>query len=125
MALLRIKGRAGWTVGAVLFVVALHAEKKPSPPPAPELKPAVSIDVNPLGYKAPGSFYLTYRLSSSAMGFFDNDHLLFTFRVGGLLARAPNDPAEDDDQQIRAVVLDLRTAKAVQQSEWRMHDRSQ
>src|ERR1700684_3167193 len=104
MALLRIKGRAGWTATAVLFVVSLQGDTKPSPAPAPELKPVVSIDVGPLGYKAPGTFYLTYRLSSAALGFFDNDHLLFTFRVGGLLARTPNDPAEDDDQQIRAVV---------------------
>jgi hypothetical protein len=41
------------------------------------------------------------------------------------LARAPNHRAEDDDQQIRAVVLDLRTGKVAQQAEWRMHDRSQ
>ena len=68
------------------------------------------IEVAPLGYMPPGTFYLTYRLSSEALGFFDDDHLLFTFRVGGLLRRLPNDPAGDDDQQIRAVVLDLRTA---------------
>jgi len=59
------------------------------------------------------------------MGFFDNEHLLFTFRVGGLLQREPNDPAEDDDQQIRALLLDLKTGEVVRKTEWRMHDRSQ
>jgi hypothetical protein len=125
MASLRIKGRTGWMATTALFVLALQAEKKPAAAPSPDLKPAVSIEVDALGYKAPGTFYLTYQLSSAAMGFFDNDHLLFTFRVGGLLSRVPNDPAGDDDQQIRAVVLDLRTGKVEQQSEWRMHDRSQ
>ena len=60
-----------------------------------------------------------------AMGFFDNDHLLFTFRVGGLLRRLPDQRAGDEDQQIRAVVLDLRSGKVVKQTDWRMHDRSQ
>jgi hypothetical protein len=89
------------------------------------MEPAVRIPVAPLGYQPPGAFYLTYRLSSAALGFFDDDHLLFTFHVGGLLRREPNDPPDDDDQQIRAVVLDVKTGKVEQQAEWRMHDRSQ
>ena len=102
------------------------AEKKPAPPPPfPEAKPAVSIEVAPLGYRPPGAFYLTYQLSSAAMGFFDDDHLLFTFRTGGLLKREPGDRWGDDDQEIRAVVLDLGTGKVAQQAKWRMHDRSQ
>lgn len=71
----------------------------------------------------PGTYYLTYRLTSAAMGFFDDDHLLFSFRVGGLLKRLPSDRVDDEDQQIRAVVLDLRTGKVVKQTEWREHDR--
>jgi len=125
MAQLGITKWAGWTGMAALFALASLAEKKPAPTPPAEPKPAVSIDVAPLGYKPPGTFYLTYKLSSSAMGFFDNEHLLFTFRVGGLLQREPNDPAEDDDQQIRALLLDLKTGEVVRKTEWRMHDRSQ
>jgi hypothetical protein len=121
-AIVKLAGAAA--VGGV-FALALWAEKKPAPGPPPDLKPAMSIAVAPLGYLPPGAFYLTYRLSSSAMGFFDNDHLLFTFRVGGLLKREPNEPANDDDQKIRAVVLDLRTGEVLKQAEWRMHDRWQ
>ena len=126
-----MKMRLGWRTGiASLAVVAAavlcaRAEKKPAPAPPPEPKPTVSIDVMALGYRPPGAFYMTYRLSSAALGFFDDDHLLFTFRVGGLLKRVPGDPEDDDDQQIRAVVLDLRTGKVVKKTEWRMHDRLQ
>jgi hypothetical protein len=112
-------------LAAVFAVAGLAEKKKPAPVPPPEPKPAVSIDVAALGYKVPGTFYLTYRLSSAALGFFDDEHLLFTFRVGGLLARVPNDPKDDEDQQIRALVLDLKTGKVERQAEWRMHDRSQ
>ena len=129
--MLKVRGAmgkgAGWAATAALLAIpALAEEKKPAPPPPfPEAKPTVSIEVGPLGYRPPGAFYLTYQLSSAAMGFFDDDHLLFTFRMGGLMKRTPDDPAGDDDQEIKAVVLDLATGKAVQQTKWRMHDRSQ
>jgi len=110
-------------VVAVLWALGLGGER--TPPAAPPIEPAVRIPVAPLGYRPPGAFYLTYKLSSAALGFFDDDHLLFTFHVSGLLQRVPGDPADDDDQQIRAVVLDVGTGKAERQAEWRMHDRSQ
>jgi len=110
--------------GLLLTAATTRAERKPPPAPPPPQEPAVRIEVAPLGYTPPGSFYLTYRLSSAALGFIDDDHLLFTFRVGGLLRRLPSDQVDDDDQEIRAVVLDLRTGKVVKQTEWREHDRS-
>jgi hypothetical protein len=100
-----------------------RGESPQSSPPEPQ--PAFRIDVAALGYMPPSAFYLTYRLSSASLGFFDDDHLLFTFRVGGLLKRLPTDRDGDDDQQVRALVLDLQTGKVVQQADWRMHDRSQ
>ncbi|MGC2619705.1 MAG: hypothetical protein WA414_11745 [Acidobacteriaceae bacterium] len=98
-------------------------QKKTPPEPGP--RPNTRIDVTPLGYAPPGAFYLTYRLTSASLSFIDDDHLLFTFRVGGLLKRLPSDRDGDDDQQIRAMVLDARTGQVVRQTEWRMHDRSQ
>ncbi|HUB17651.1 MAG TPA: hypothetical protein VL990_03390 [Acidobacteriaceae bacterium] len=126
MSRVRTIQRAGWAATAVLAALpVLAAEKKPVPAPPPDLQPAVSIPVDPMGYQPPGAFYLTYRLSSAALDFFDDDHLLFTFRMGGLLTRVPGDPASDDDQEIRAVVLDLKAGRVIRQAKWRMHDRSQ
>jgi hypothetical protein len=102
-----------------------QASTKRAPQPEPGPPPAYRIDVAPLGYEPPGAFYLTYQLSSAALSFIDDEHLLFTFRVGGLLRRVPSDHDGDDDQQIRAVVLDAPTGKVLRQAEWRMHDRSQ
>jgi hypothetical protein len=103
---------------------APHAPgRKGQPDTAPA--PAARIEVAPLGYIPPGAFYLTYRLSSASLNFIDDDRLLFTFRVGGLLHRVPSDRDGDDDQQIRAMVLDARTGSVLHQTEWRMHDRAQ
>jgi len=100
-----------------------HAGRKAQAdaPPAP----AERIEVAPLGYVAPGAFYLTYRLSSTTLHYIDDDRLLFTFRVGGLLRRLPSDEPDDDDQQIRAMVLDAHTGRIIRETEWRMHDRAQ
>jgi hypothetical protein len=99
------------------------AQKKSPPDPGPH--PTTRIDVEPLGYTPPSAFYLTYRLTSASLSFIDDDHLLFSFRVGGLLKRLPSDRDGDDDQQIRVMVLDAHTGEVLRQTEWRMHDRSQ
>ena len=82
------------------------------------------IPVVPLGYSAPNSFYLLSRLSSVSLDFIDKDHLLFTFRVPGLMARLPECLPGDEDQTIRAVVLELPEGKVITKTDWRMHDRS-
>src|SRR6185437_942863 len=110
-------------VSAWILMPASFAQKRPQDPD--DLTPALRIPVDPLGFTAPSVFYLTYRMSSASLGFFDNDHLLFTFRVGGLLRRLPSDDNDDDDQQIRAVVLDAHTGQVIRQAQWRMHDRAQ
>lgn len=109
---------AGLMTTALLCPKPARAEK---PSTTPDRKPSLRIPVAPLGYLPPGAFYITYRLSSAAMGFFDNDRLLFTFQVPGLLKRLPGDPG--GDQEIRAVVLDAHSGKVLQQTQWRLRDR--
>jgi hypothetical protein len=98
-----------------------QGEKKNNDPgPNPDLR----IPVEPLGYIAPSSFYLTARLSSISLDFIDKDHLLFTFRLPGLMKRLPDEPPDDEDQTIRAVVVELPSGNVTAKTEWRMHDRS-
>ncbi|WP_158751116.1 hypothetical protein [Acidobacterium sp. S8] len=108
------------SAACVLTLPAFSGEKKPS---QPQPKADFSIPVGPLGYAAPSSFYLTSRLSCISLDFIDKDHLLFTFRVAGLMKRMPDEPPNDEDQTIRAVVLELPEGKVTAKTEWRMHDR--
>jgi hypothetical protein len=87
-------------------------------------KADMRIPVTPLGYMPPNSFYLISRLSSVSLDFIDKDHLLFTFRVPGLMQRLPDCPPGDEDQSIRAVVLKLPEGEVVSKTDWRMHDHS-
>jgi hypothetical protein len=105
----------------VSAALAFASEAKPKPDPGPQ--PSVRIEVGPLGYTPPSRAYLSYRYSTTTLDFIDNDHLLFTFRDTGLMRRIPDDPPDDQDQMIRADVLDIASGKPVEQTQWRMHDR--
>jgi hypothetical protein len=119
----------GQSVGPIFLALALVAggtlagggESKRKPDPGPP--PNVRIEVEPLGYVAPSMAYLAYRHATTTLDFIDNGHLLFTFRDAGLMHRVPDDPAEDEDQVIRAEVIDIATGKSTEHSQWRMHDR--
>jgi hypothetical protein len=91
-------------------------------PDKPSLPPEFSIRVDTLGFSAPGSFYLGQRVSLVSLDFLDEEHLLFTFRVPGLIRREPGESAESDERQIRAVVVALPAGNVVAEAQWSLHD---
>ena len=105
---------------AAMMVLPLAAA---TPNGVPDPPPTKRIDVTPLGYMAPSRFYLIYRFSSTTLDFIDDDHLLFTFRHNGLIERVPDAQKDDDDQVIRALVIEVSSGKVVREAKWRMHDR--
>ncbi len=98
--------------------------------------PAVSIPLAPLGFAAPNIFYLGDRLAQVSLNFLDEDSLLFTFRVPGLIARERGEAADQamgvrdasspetaqEVRNIRAVVLALPSGKVTAEATWRLHD---
>ena len=120
-----------WIAAAVVALLwaALAPAQTPKPPAAShhptgaEEAPAAKIPVGPLGFVAPSPAYLNLKLSFNSLNFIDSGHLLFTFHVNTLLQRIPGDPADDNDQMIRAMVLDINSGKVLRQADWRMHDR--
>jgi hypothetical protein len=98
-----------------------------TPPPQP--KPSIDIPVTPLGFAPPAQFYLGDRVAQVSLNFLDEDNLLFTFRVPGLIAREqapPGEPVPEDagraERHIRALVLSLPTGKVTAETMWRLHD---
>lgn len=105
----------------------LHAGKeRPLPdrlPDKPSEPPALRIPVEPLGFSAPGAIYLGQRNSMASLDFLDENRLLFTFRVPGLIHREAGDSEWNDERQIRAVVLALPAAAVTAEALWTVHDR--
>ena len=92
-------------------------------PNKPSLPPIFSIPVGPLGFSAPGPLYLGQRNSLASLDFLDENRLLFTFRVPGLMRREAENSAGSDERQIRAVVLALPAGKIEAEALWTVHDR--
>ncbi|MGA7856341.1 MAG: hypothetical protein WCA11_00325 [Terracidiphilus sp.] len=92
-------------------------------PEQPSLPPAFTIPVQPLGYSAPGPFYLGRHNRLVSLDFLDENRLLFTFQVPGLMHRRTMDNAAIDERQIRAVVVSLPQGKVEADALWAVHDR--
>jgi hypothetical protein len=91
-------------------------------PDKPSLPPTFFIPVEPLGFTAPAPNYLGLRWCFVSLDFLDENRLLFTFRVPGLLHRDPGD-RDDTERQIRAVVVELPDGKVEAEALWTVHDR--
>jgi hypothetical protein len=91
-------------------------------PEKPTLAPSFSIPVEPLGFTPPGPFYMWQRYSMASLDFFGEDKLLFTFRVPGLIRRDVGQKSGEDERQIRAVVVNVKTGQAEAEALWTVHD---
>ncbi len=98
----------------------------PEPPPVrATLQPALTIPIEPFGFSAPAPFYLGTRNSLVSLDFLDEDHLLFTFRVPGLIHRDHREPINSDaeERRVRAMVLALPGGSVQAETVWSLHDR--
>jgi hypothetical protein len=107
---------------------ALFASKKKQgsperPPVRATLQPSLTIPAEPLGFTPPAEFYLGARNSLVSLDFLDEDRLLFTFRVPGLIHRAGRTDQSENERKIRAVVLHLPGGSVESEAVWTLHDR--
>jgi hypothetical protein len=87
----------------------------------PSLAPAYSIPVEPLGFTAPPEGYLGLRMSMVSLDFLDENHLLFTFHVPGLLRR---EAGASEQRQVRAVLLEVPSGAVLAETVWTLHDQA-
>jgi hypothetical protein len=90
-------------------------------PDKPSQPPAYTIAVEAMGFSAPGPLYMGQRASFVSLDFLDENRLLFTFRVPGLIRRQTG---EEEVRQIRAVVLTLPAGTVEAEALWTLHDRA-
>ncbi|HWA96460.1 MAG TPA: hypothetical protein VG844_17820 [Terracidiphilus sp.] len=99
------------------------AKTATEPPPSfvqPSQKPALSISVDDFGFASPGALYQGLRYTFVSLDFLDDTHLLFTFRVPGLLRRQGDD-SDEEPRKIRALVLALPSGSVQTETLWTLH----
>jgi hypothetical protein len=82
--------------------------------------------VGPLGFAPPASFYFGERFAMVSLNFLDENNLLFTFRVPGLIARERPVAGQSTvaERHIRALTLALPSGEVKADSVWVLHDYS-
>jgi hypothetical protein len=112
---------------SLALAMAKDKKKDSANPPAVRatLQPVATIPVAPLGFSPPGDLYKGSRITQASLDFLDQDHLLFTFRIPGLMHRdSRSQPDASDERRIRAVVLRLPQGTIESETIWTVHDRA-
>jgi hypothetical protein len=87
------------------------------------VQPSFTIPVEPLGFSTPASFYLGMRNALASLDFLDENRLLFTFRVPGLISRSHRGEDTENERNVRAVVLRLPEGNVESETVWTLHDK--
>ncbi len=87
--------------------------------------PVLRIPLEPLGFLPISSQFLLAGSSMYTLHYVDDKHLLLTYSTHRLLKRLPDEPPEDQDRYVEAVLLELPSGHAVARTQWRLHDHGQ
>lgn len=91
-------------------------------PGKPSIPPLAKIPLKQLEFASPNPNYLGYRYSMASLDFLGENHLLFTFRVPGLIRRGPGQHQDYSERKIRALVISLPSGKVQADALWTLHD---
>ena len=79
--------------------------------------------MEPMGFQPLASHFMLDGGTGLTVDFVDNDHLLVTFSSRGLIPRAADAQADDDDHLVEARLVELPSGKVLARTEWLLHDR--
>jgi hypothetical protein len=83
------------------------------------------IPLENLGFQRVSSQFLLNGSSMLTVHFVDEQHLLITFVVHKLIPRLPDEPEDDQDRVVDAILLELPTGKILARTSWHLHDHAQ
>jgi hypothetical protein len=101
----------------VLATVPLFAAKGPEPP--------LRIPTEGLGFQPLPNEFLLNGSSMLTLHYVDDKHLLLTFVAHRLIPRLPNEPEDDQDRVVDAVLLEVPSGKVLSRTSWHLHDHAQ
>ncbi|WP_353072260.1 hypothetical protein [Tunturiibacter gelidiferens] len=106
-------------MGVLLFFLSplLFAAKGP--------EPSLRLPLEPFGFQPLSEQFLLAGSSMLTIHYVDNQHLLLTFSARHLLKRLPDEPEDDMDRTIDAVLLELPSGHILARTTWRTHDHGQ
>jgi hypothetical protein len=102
----------------LLFLAAIPVfAAKPEPP--------LRIPLENLGFQPQSTQFLLNGSSMLTLHYVDEKHLLVTFVVHRLIPRLPDEPEDDQDRVVDAVLLEISTGRVLARTTWHLHDHAQ
>jgi len=88
-------------------------------------EPPLRIPLENFGFHPLPSQFLLNGSSMLTLHYVDDKHLLLTFVAHRLIPRLPDEPAEDQDRVVDALLLELPTGRTLARTSWHLHDHAQ
>ena len=89
------------------------------------VEPPLRIPLENFGFQPLSPQFLLNGSSMLTLNYVDDKHLLLTFVTHRLIPRLPDEPADDQDRMVDAVLLELPSAKILARTSWHLHDHAQ
>jgi hypothetical protein len=105
-------------LGWLLLLVAIPAFARGTEPP-------LRIPLENFGFQPLSAQFLLSGSSMLTLHYVDDKHLLVTFVVHRLIPRLPDEPEDDQDRVVDAVLLELPTGRVLARTSWHLHDHAQ
>jgi len=85
-------------------------------------QPSARISLEKLGFPGVSAGFLAVGASALTVNFVDDEHLLVTFGLRGLVKRVEGDPDTDMDREVAAEIVEIPSGKIEARTQWHMHD---
>src|SRR5437868_8645349 len=85
-------------------------------------EPPLRIPLENFGFQPLPAHFLLDGSSMYSVHYVDDKHLLLTFVVHRLIPRLPDEPEDDQDRMVEAVLLELPIGRALARTSWHLHD---
>src|SRR3981189_885366 len=88
-------------------------------------EPPLRIPLENFGFQPLPTQFLLNGSSMLTLHYVDDKHLLLTFVVHRLIPRLRDEPEDDQDRVVDAVLLELPTGNILGRTTWHLHDHAQ
>jgi hypothetical protein len=115
-----------WTLACLLLLTIAPATRASGPERTPKSSDQpLRLSLEELGFQPISKEFLLNGSSMFTLHYVDDKHLLLTFVVKKLIPRLPDEPPDDMDRTVEAVLLELPTANVLARTNWHLHDHAQ
>ena len=88
-------------------------------------QPAKRLTLESLGFPGFSKSFLEAGATMFTASFVDDDHLLVTYSLRGLVDRSPEDSPDDEPRVVAALLVEINSGKVLARARWHLHDYSQ